>query len=82
MRVKLPMFYINIFMAAGASNVVKIEKIRFIDYDIGFFVFKDGVAVGTNDFPRLYLVMVVFNYFHKSSYFLLYYIISDHRAKV
>jgi hypothetical protein len=45
------MFYINIFMAAGASNVVKIEKIRFVDCDIGLFVFKNRVAMGTNDFP-------------------------------
>ena len=60
------MFYINRFMATRAGNVVKIEKIRFFDYDIGFFVFKDGVAFRANDFPRLYLVVVVFNYFHIS----------------
>jgi hypothetical protein len=67
-RAKLPMFHIYALAATRASDVVKIEKVRFLDCDIGFFIFKNRVAAGANDFPHLFPVIVFYN-FHTSCCF-------------
>lgn len=62
------MFHIYALAATRASDVVKIEKVRFLDCDIGFFIFKNRVAAGANNFPHLFPVIVFYN-FHTSCCF-------------
>ena len=58
------MLNINIFSAARAGNVMQVEEITLFANHIILIVLQYRVALGTDDFPSLLLIVIVFQYLH------------------